>query len=198
MVEQWIVGGRDKKRRERFALEQWRNRESPRILVCGDSYSDPTFIQSDPGFSWIAELERIDSRVYSKALAGSSNWDIWHQLKEETWDLAIVSLAPLHRIINGNKWVHYPPHVVEAMPQIREMNKRYAERIISLPRTWVWSAFTEYESWPSVEYHELPGMDEKWGRWIEGEVTGNHYTRKGNEIILDHMKQIIEKQLCAP
>ena len=193
MVEQWIVGGRDKKRRERFALEQWRNRESPRILFCGDSYSDPTFIQSDPGFSWIAELEKLDSRVYSKALAGSSNWDIWHQLKEETWDFCVVNLAPLHRIINGNKWTHNPPQVEDQMKEIKEHNRRFAKRIMDLPSTYVWSPFTEYESWEQVEYKDMLGMDEKWGRWVDGPVTGNHFNQKGNELMLEWVQQIISE-----
>ena len=197
MVEQWTVGGRDKKRRERFALEQWRMQESPRILFCGDSYSDPTFIQSDPGFSWIAELEKRDPRVYSKALAGSSNWDIWHQLKEETWDFCIVNLAPLHRIINGNKWVHNPPQVERRMEEIKEHNIRFAKRIIELPATYVWSPFTEYESWKQVEYKDMLGMDEKWGRWVDGHVTGNHFNQKGNELMLEWIQQVISETVDA-
>lgn len=198
---EWVTGGRNRQvysdeRQKRIDL--WRELSGTRILVCGDSYSDP---EGASERSWINRLQESHSCVVSKAVAGASNIDILKQLTDETWTLAIINLTSLKRVVNILKWDRYPQHLMQSMPQIVEQNKRIAKQIISLPNTVVWSPFPHYENWPDVHYRELRDHDDIWVDYEAGEIPtkeyiGNHYTEEGNDITYQWVTQIIEQRLC--
>jgi len=198
MTVEWTVGGRTPKeyteeRQKRIHL--WRKRSGSRVLICGDSYSDPTGYSS---MSWIARLEQSHPEVLSKAVRGASNWEIFNQLKTETWTLAIVNLTSLKRTVNICKWDRIPPQITRVMPQIVEQNKRIAKQIIALPNTVVWSPFPDYETWPDVHYRELRDHDDMWVDLEGGDsppemIMDNHYTRKGNDITYQWVTSLLDE-----
>lgn len=166
----------------------------PRILIAGDSYSDPDHLQGDNPYSWVAELIDQDSRVCSVAKAGSSNWEIWKQVKAETWDLAIINLTSLSRVINIDNRRSDGRDIALNREAIREHSKLFAKRITALPNVFVWSPFPDYETFPGVQYKPLLSYNELWVN-DPTKSCGNHLTREGHAVMLDWITRIIAERL---
>ena len=164
-----------------------------RIVVAGDSYSVQWDFRmsipiqekwAQPYYSWASELAKLFT-VENVAHPGYTLQEIEQSLENKSYDLAIVNLSPMDRI----------PRNVSSSRKLTRLNVKSARQIISMPNTYCWSPFPEWEKINEVDTIHYPDDDELW--WIEDPkrfslVTGNHFTRAGNERLLKHMIKVIE------
>ena len=164
-----------------------------KIIIAGDSYSsesdyrdglkNPGYTQ--PHYSWAIEVRKL-LPLTNVARPGLSMRDIKQSLTNRFWDLAIINLTSLHR-----DSIHDPvgtPH------KVISDNMKIAQELISLPNAYCWSPFPEWENNKGVDTIIQPLDDELW--WLSDPkrfdlVTGNHFTRVGNNKILKHMLYVI-------
>ena len=167
-----------------------------KITVVGDSYSTQhTIINDKPThFTWIHCLEE-EYEVECLAVPGSSNVETLSQVPED-WDCLIASLSPLVRppqIVFAQDRTNY--HHQEKTRQHVKANISAAYKIIKLPRSIVWSSFSEYEGISrSIHYIPLIGHNElidlQYGLRKQ-DYTGCHLTKQGNQMLAKIMKGLI-------
>lgn len=176
---------------------------APRILIAGDSYSDPYDFRpsiegwsestSEPAYSWV---ENLPFKVTCVAYRGSSNWDIWRSVRDCTWDCLIVNLTQSKRI-SYLQWRYRTESVRQCIADDAQhaVSRRCGERICDLPRAYVWSPFPEYERWEKVDWIPLREENEMWDDAITPRTTAHHLTRLGNEWMKQHITQQINRIL---
>ena len=163
-----------------------------KIIIAGDSYSaetDERLLSKKqytlPHHSWAVEMRKL-LPLTNVARPGLSMRDIKQSLTNRSWDLAIINLTTLHRVS-----IHDP---VDTPHKLISDNMKIAQELISLPNAYCWSPFPEWENDEGVDTIIQPLDDELW--WINdknqcNKVTGNHFTRAGNNKILKHMLYVI-------
>ncbi len=177
------------------------------IVLAGDSYSTVVDFRTRqenilPHFSWAIEICKSHSAA-SLAAASSSMWDIYRQVKSAPWDLLLVNFTALCRFtVQVENTVH--ENTVN-QKQLVEYNKQVISKIIKMPRTYCWSSFPDYRSYPGVEYIDMGEHDElyyiDWVNWDKNDkrpfhlITGNHFTREGNEQMINHMTRVIKERI---
>jgi len=191
-----------------------------KIVLAGDSYSDVQDFRrystykdwyKAPYYSWANEIcMRFGAESYAEF--ASSQWDIWRQTQTVEWDFLIVNLTACSRFTKivdykTHDWIKQPTD--EQLVQIKQKNKQFANRIAQLQNCYCWSPFPEFESEDGVDYIELRDWDELWYipsneyyssrietcQTIFPFITGNHFTREGNDWMINHITQKIEERL---
>ena len=162
-----------------------------KVIIAGDSYSakldfrngvkNVTYTQ--PYYSWAAELAKLFP-IENVSHPGHSMHEIKQSLVNKSYDLAIVNFSPINRL----------PRNISSSRKLTLLNVKSARQLINMPNTYCWSPFPEWEINDGVEVILQPLDDELW--WTRDPkrfdtVTGNHFTRAGNERLLKHMLKVV-------
>ena len=165
-----------------------------KIIIAGDSYSTLSWDKEKytaPHYSWAVEIAKL-LPIINVAHSGFSMFDIKRSLTNKSWDLAIINLTTVHRLALREKFD--TPH------KMVYNNTKIAKELIALPNVYCWSPFPEWENYKGVDTILQPLEDELW--WFGdpnrfNTVTGNHFTRSGNNRILKHMLNVIRDKKSA-
>lgn len=160
-----------------------------RVLICGDSYSDPTKPINDypPTNAWVDKL-RDDFDVVCLAQVGANNEEILNQAAQDvSRDFTLISLAPLARGDNLKQ-------MIKSVYQITQIKNCY-----------VWSPFRDYASVKGVDWQPFVSHNEFYIKlnYFDAYVsrhyqfTGCHFTHQGNELVYEHMKYIITQRITS-
>lgn len=183
--------------------------DAPRVLIAGDSYSDPWW--QGTGENWVTWLSNVYP-VKCVAQAGFSNWDIAQTLKRTSADIIICSLTSWSRISqhpsvrhladNQSEWNWMVDNLngidesiqwtrTRTVTPIRAKNKLITEQLVeTYPHVYFWSCFPDYDNIPEVSTLYLEHENELYSKIIP---TGCHLSRTGNEQMLKHMRSVIEQ-----
>ena len=162
-----------------------------KVIIAGDSYSSQIDFRNglkdiaytQPYYSWAAELAKLLS-IENVSHPGHSLQEIKQSLENKSYDLAIVNFSPINRL----------PRNINSSHKLTLLNVKSARQLINMPNTYCWSPFPEWEINDGVEVILQPLDDELW--WTKDPkrfdtVTGNHFTRAGNERLLRHMLKVV-------
>ena len=170
-----------------------------KIVVVGDSYSTKlTVYKGKPTtFTWIHCLEE-SYEVECFGVPGSSNLETLSQIPD-TWDCLIASLSPVNRPPyllfdqNETEWFRQ-----EKTGQHMRDNLRAARKLVKLPRSIVWSSFSDYRGVKDIHYIPLVGYNElNDPRAVRdrNNYTGCHLTKEGNEKLARIMRSLIHMKI---
>ena len=184
--------------------------DAPRVIIAGDSYSDPWW--QGTGDNWVTRLSK-EYNVTCVAQCGFSNWDIARTLKRNPSRIVLCNLTSWARISQHPKIRDHSMNLVQqegeairelqnlelakqyvaSQPdplKIRETNKKIAQRLVAqYPHTYFWSSFPEYEHFSGVSWIPLERENDM---YTSVKCTGCHFTYQGNEWIFNHMKQVVD------
>ena len=164
------------------------NKEAFKIVIAGCSYStddDFRLNKSEPFYSWAREIGR-EYECENIARHGLSLQETLERIERSTWDFLIVNLTSINRGVDGT----YPGDRYKQPPRwFRDQNAQIAQQIVTQPRCYCWSPFPEWQKSKQVDSIINLSEDELWGS--TGEITGNHLTRAGNDLLLHHMREKI-------
>lgn len=161
------------------------------ILLAGDSYTSCVDFRDDksqPLYMWTEAIcERFDAKCVGRP--GASNYDILQQINQNESDLVIVNLTTLNRITSH--WgCSRPSYKNKTTKQrVESASQLHARKVIELSH-YVWSTFPDYTDWEEVHTIDLRQHDDMWS---SVSTTGCHFTREGNDWMINHITQKIEE-----
>lgn len=172
-----------------------------KILLAGSSFTDPNYgaypPNSQPDFLWSREIA-TQWGAKNIASAGYGNFNIWHSVRQKTWDVLIVNLASIRRIADVSpdprpgvdRWGIAQSQI----EQVERQNRQWAQKISSLPNAYVWTAFPDYKAITGVDYLQVEGHEirESSVRDVLFSSCGNHFNYPGNLWMIDHINLQIE------